>query len=393
MTRVPLPLRGVAVLLLAASTALGQTGEPPVEFTLDPSSPNSSDLLRQFSSESHNPLINLMVDGEFTALDAAPPKENAKIKPTPQAKTAEKEIEVDAESCPGEVECPTAPNCLPFAYCPPPPQQQCHCRKCQRKQRCGHRGGCGNGCGNGYGNGNPYLGWPGCPICFYGAPLVPCEGGCGGCRKHQRRGCGHSCGGNQGYGCGYGYGCGSGGWQGWNTMCGDGGWNQGCGGCMPYVAPPPQQQQCHCRKCQRQRKHGCGNSGCGNSSGYGYGYGGGWNMGYGGYMDCCGGCWTPPPQQQCQCRRCQRKHGGSNNCNYGGGYGCCSGNGYGYGYPGWAGGYEECNQGCGRRRHSRCHRNQGCQQPQPYACFGCPMMMPCMGGELLCGEGAFGSDF
>lgn len=381
MAHVPLPWRGVAVLLLAASTALGQTGEPPAEFSLDPSTPSSPDLLRQFSLESHNPLLNLMVDGEFTSYDAAPSKADAKIKPAPQTKASEKEIEVDSESCPGEIECPSAPVCLPFAYCPPPQQQQCHCRKCQRKQSRGHRGGCGGG-GNGYGN--PYLGWPGCPICFYGCPLVPCEGGCGGCRKHQRRGCGHGCG-NQGYGCAYGGGYG--GWQGWNSMCGDGFLNQGCCGfCQPYVAPPP--QQCQCRKCQRKR--GCGNSGGG--CGYGGGYGGGWGMGYGGFMDGCCGCWMPPPQQQCQGRKCQRKHGRSNNCNYGGGYGCCSGNGYGCGYPGW-GGYGECNEGCGRRRHSRCHRNQGCQQPAPYACFGCPMMMPCMGGELLCGEGAFGSDF
>jgi hypothetical protein len=393
--------------LLVASTALGQTPEPPAEISLDSLSPSSPDLLRQFSLESHNPLINLMVDGEFTSVDADPPKESAKIKPKAQSKAApDAKAEDDSASCDGspvEIDCPSAPVCLPFACpCPPPPPQQCHCRKCQRKHGHGHHGcgGQGNGCGYGgygYGGGygNPYLNWPTCPAwCFYGAPLVPCEGGCGGgcghhkhCRRHS---CGHGGCGNQG--CGYGgYGCGYGGWGGWNSMCGcgDGFGNNGwCGGCTPYVAPPP--QQCNCRKCQRHHKHGCSNNngygGCGYGGyGYGCGYGGGWGMGWGGFSDgWCGGCtpYVAPPPQQCNCRKCQRHHH----------HGCSNNYGYaGYGCPGWS--VDECNQGCGKHHRGRCHRHGGCQQPAPYASFGCPMMMPCMGGDLFCGDGAFGGNF
>lgn len=394
MVRVPLPFRGVAVLLLVASTALGQTPEPPAEFSLDSIGPSSTDLLRQFSTEIHNPLLTLMVDGELTSFDAAPPKEATKIKPTPQSKSASSAT-TESDSCPAEIECPTAPCALPFAcYPPPPPQQQCHCRKCQRKHSHGHRGGCGYGQGQGYGGGygNPYLNWPSCPAwCFYGAPLVPCEGGCGH-RRHQKHGCGHGGCANQGYGSPYGYGC----WAGWNAMGGDGCLDEGCcGGCMPFMAPPPQ-QQCHCHKCQR--KHGHGNSGYGGYP-YGGGYGGGWGMGYGGFMGegWCGDCMPymapPPPQQQCHCRKCQRKHhGSSNEYGYGGGYGyggCGSG---GCGYPGWAGDGEG-QGGCGKQRHGLFHHSRHCQQPPPYPGYGYPMMMSCMGGEPFCSDCAFGSDF
>jgi hypothetical protein len=300
----------------------------------------------------HNPLLNLMVDGEFTALDAVQPKEKegAKIKPTPQSKSTAPSDKTESDACPVEVECPTGPTLLPF--CPPPPPQ-CHCRKCMRQRSRGHCGH-GQGCGYGGGNGNPYLGWPSCPICFYGAPLVPCDGGC--CHGlFGKRKCGHQGCGNQGYG--------HGGWSGWNTMCGDGYLDGGYGCCMP---PPPQQK--HCRWCQR--KQGCGNNGYG--YGHGWPYGGGWGMGCG---DGCMPYVAPPPPQQCNCRWCQRK----NRCSNGYGYG------YGCGYPGWDG-----SDDCGRHRRglfSRCCKQQ---HPYPYSGYS---MMPCMDGDMFYGDGAFGGDF
>jgi hypothetical protein len=396
MVRVPLPYRGVAVLLLAASTAVGQTPEPPVElFSLDSVSPSPPDFLRQFSADPRHPLLSLMVDGELASLDAAPASQEAiKIKPQPKssstapaAESSDGVIVDDGQlgglgsglldgglgggvlggglgagglgdgllggglggGCGLGTMCSMGTNMMPFACAQPP----CGCRKCQRK--CHKHGG---GCGHGGGYGNPYMNWPTCPAwCFYGAPLEPCgQGRCG-------RRCGHKhCGGGAGYGnCGgYGYGYGGGYGGGWNMM-GEGFMDGGCGfggGCMPP-------QSCG-HKCHR-RHNRCGGGG-GYGCAYGGGYGGGWGMGSGGYMD--GGwgmgggyCGCYMPQQSCG-HRCHRGHGCSN---YGGGYG------YGGGYlcPGWDG----YGGGCGRRHcGGRCHR--GCQQPYY------PMMMPCMGGMM-----------
>jgi hypothetical protein len=360
MAHVPLPLRGVAVLLLAASTVFGQSPEPPADFALDSISPNSPDLLRQFSNETHNPLLNLMVDGELTSFEAAPPKEGTKIKPTPQTQSESSATAPSdgcvLDGCADGIECPTVPNFLPFACSPPTPP--CNCRKCLRNRSRGHCGG--NGCNGGYGN--PYLSWPGCPICFYGAPLVPCDGGC--CNHWRGKCWGHKCCPKQGQGYPYG-------WSGCNTMCGDGFWGGDfCDGCMPFVAPPPAQK---CRWCQR--KQGCGHSG--------YGYP---NCGYvfSGYCDGCSPYVAPPPPpQQSKCRWCQRKY---SSCGYG------YGGGYGYqgcGYPGWDGDGDGCGkhrQGFGLFRHCRC-----CQK-QPYPNYGCSMM-PSMDGDMFFGDGAFGSDF
>jgi hypothetical protein len=363
MVRVPLPFRGVAVLLLAASTVVGQTPEPPAEFlSLDSPAPNTPpDFLREFSADTRHPLLSLMVDGEVASLDAAPAQDSAKLKPTPKssaapAKTAPADgttvdgATVDGceggclfDGCgPAQNLCPMMPNLLPFACAPPP----C-CYKC--KHKCGHKkcGGCGYDCGN------PYLNWP----------------GCGGCCGHR---CGHKhCCGCQPYGGGYG--------GGWNMWGGDGfmDGSYGCGGCFVHCLP----LQCCCQKCHKHcRKSCCGCAGYG-----GYPYGGGWGMGYGGWDGGCGGCCMPPPP--C-CRKCHHKHG----CSYGCGY-------PGYGYPGWGGCgmasvYAACNVPCCEPcykhhcfgRHHRCH---GCQQPYPY-CPG-PMMMPCMGCDGYgLGGGGFG---
>jgi hypothetical protein len=353
MAHVPLPLRGVAVLLLATSTVVGQTPEPPAEFSLETNGPSSPDLLRQFSTEMHNPLINLMVDGELTSFDAAPPKEAAKIKPTPQSQSEPSKSEPSddcvADGCPAEVECPTVPNFLPFTCSSPPP---CNFRKCLRNRSHRHCDGCGP-CG---GCGNPYLGWPGCPVCFYGAPLVPCDG-CG-CNLFHKKCWGHRCCARQGHGC-------SCGWNSWNTMCGDGFLDEDCCGC--WSPPPP--------KCRWfQHKHGC------RHSGYGYPSCG----------DICGGLcdgcapYVAPSPPNCNCRWCQRKHGSS--C----GYGYCGGYGYqGCGYPGWDG----CDDGCGKHcRGFGLFRNCRCGHKQPpYPCYGSPM--PSNDGDLFCGDGAFGGDF
>lgn len=372
MVRVPLLFRGVAILLLIASTAVGQTPEPPTDLlSLDPLDSSPPDFLRQFSTDSRHPLLTLMVDGELASFEASSAQDSSKLKPTPKASSSASKSAAADDDCVldggvldgGQLGsgCPTVSNCLPFA-CFPLQAPACNCRKCQRQRKHGHSNCGGHGCGAGYGYGggwnNSYLNWPTCPAwCFYGAPLVPAQQGCG--RHCGRR---HHCG-NQN--CGYSYGCGYGG--GWNTMGGDGFMNSGCGCFMP---PPP--QQCGCRKCQRHhRQHGCGNQG------YGCGYGGGWGMGYGGYMDggFCGSCmpYLPPPQQNCQ-RRCHRKHGCSSNYGYWG-YGCP---GWG-GHPGWDGG--SCGSSCGRHHgHFRGHRCHG-QQPYPY----CPYstMTPCMGGEMF----------
>jgi hypothetical protein len=363
MVRVPLPFRGVAVLLLAASTVVGQTPEPPAELlSLDAMGPNTPpDFLREFSADTRHPLLSLMVDGELASLDAAPAQDSAKLKPTPKssatpAKTAPsagasvQSAPVDGcpdgglldggqggcllGDCSGENLCPTMPNLLPFACAPPP----CSCHKCRRK--CGHSN-CGN---NGYGwdCGNPYLNFSSC-------------GGCG-CRHCRHK---HGCGSQ---GCGYSYGGGY----------GDGSWGDGCacGGCFVHCEP----LRCCCH---RGHKHNKGCCGCG-----GYG-GGGWGMGYGGWDGgFCGGC-MPPPAPCCH-RKCHHKHG------------CYSGCGYsGYGYPGWGGCgmasvYAACNVPCCEpckhhcfRRHHRCH---GCQQPYP-------MMTPCMGCDGFGMGGGWGMGY
>jgi hypothetical protein len=359
MVRVPLLFRGFAVLLLAASTVVGQTPEPPAEFlSLDPLGPSSPDLLRQLSADPRHPLLNLMVDGELTSFDASAAQDSSKqdsskLKPTPQTpSTAPKAgasdgILVDGDGCQSDgcgallggggmfdgcAGCSAVPNLFSSACSPPP----CCCRKCLR------RFGRGHCCGGGYGAGaNPYLGWPTCPgWCFYGEPLVPCYDGC--CRK-RLFGHKHCCGGS---GCG-GMGMGCDGWM-------DGGF---CGGCMP--------QPCCGRKRLFGHKQCCG------GSGYGCGYGG-MGMGYDGWMDggFCGGCMPPP----CCCRRCLRKHG-------------C---GYGYGNAGWGGccggmsPYGGCGYGCGKQRCGLFHR-RCCQQSYPYC--QAPMMMPCMGMGMGMGMG------
>lgn len=357
MLRVPLPIRGVAVLLLAAATVVGQTPEPPAELlSLDSFDQGPPDFLRQFSADARHPLLALMADGELASLDASATQDSSKLKPTPQSSAKAPKTgssggatvdgaEVDGGALDGCQEgclfgggsfasgCSMGQSFMPFACAPPPPQ--CCCRRCQRK--CGHRhgGGCGYGAGAGYGwGGNPYLNGPSCgSLCFYGAPLVPGNQGCG----HRR--CGHRhCGGCANYGSSYGGGYGGG----WNMMGGEGFFGEGggfCGAWTPCMPPPT----CGCRKCQRHHHNRCGGGG----GGYGYGYGGGWGMGYGGYMEggfC--GCYMPQP---CNCHRC-RRHGCSSGYGYGGGYGC----------------------GCSRHHFGgRCHR--GCQQPYY------PMMMPCTG--------------
>lgn len=344
MARVPLLFRGVAVLLLAASTVVAQSPEPPAELlSLDSVGSEPPDFLRQFSADARHPLLSLMVDGELTTFETAAPQESAKLKPTPQtSKAAPKGAAAD--ECVlegGQVEgglfaggalgnaCSAVSNCFPFACAPPPP---CNCRKCQRQRRHGH--------GHGGGQGNPYLNWPTCPAwCFYGAPLEPCNQGCGRRRCGHRRGCG-----NQGYGYG-------GGW-------GEGFFDGGCGfgGYMP-------QQSCGCRRCQRRHhQQGCG-------------YGGGWDMG-------CGFCGAyMAPQQSCGGRKHHRRHG-------------CS-SGYGCGYGGWGmgyGGMESCygyGSGCGNR-HGRHHRGRRCQQQAyPYCSYS---MMSGIGGGSFGGGYAFGGD-
>jgi len=381
MVRVPLPFRGVAVLLLAATTVVGQTPEPPAELlSLDPLGPSTPDFLRQFSADSRHPLLTLMVDGELTSLEASAPQESSKLKPTPQASSAASKKAADddcvvedglLDGCQLGTACPSVPNYLPFACSPPP----CNCRKCQRERKhahahggnygcgAGYGYGCGQGYGYGQGYGNSYLNGPTCPAwCFYGAPLEPANRGC----------CGRHCGRQHGRGCpdyGFPYGGGYGG--GWNMTCGDGFMEGGCG--FGGYMPPPQ-QGCGCRRCQRHhQQQGCGNQGYGYP--YGGGYGGGWGMGYGGYTGggFCGGCmpYMPPPQQGCGCRKCQRHHQQQ-------------GYSYGYGCPGWS-----VNEGTGCGRHSRFHRHRGCSQPS-YPNYPYPMMMPCMGGESFGSEFSFG---
>ncbi|HEY7330634.1 MAG TPA: hypothetical protein VH592_23545, partial [Gemmataceae bacterium] len=229
MVRVPLPFRGVAVLLLAATTVVGQTPEPPTEFlSLDGIAPTTPpNFLREFSADTRHPLLSLMVDGEVAMVDAAPAQDSAKPKLTPKTPATPDKKEPAASApadgcqggglldgcqdgallggcrdggllggCAGESLCPTMPNVLPYACAPP----LCCCTKC--KHRCGHKNCGGCGCGN------PYLSWPGC-----------CDG-CG-CRHCRHK---HSC------GCAtYGGTCGGCGGDGWNTWGGDGYWGGDCG--------------------------------------------------------------------------------------------------------------------------------------------------------------------
>jgi hypothetical protein len=383
MVRVPLFFRGVAVLLLAASTVVGQTPEPPVEFpSLDSLAPHKPDFLRQLSSDARHPLLALMVDGELTSLDAPPAQEpskpgSSKLKPTPQTpKTGSSDgVLLDGPGCPSDdcggllddcpfaAACPTVPNCLPFA-CPPPPS--CCGRKFLGKFGRKHCGGCDHGVGCGWcPAANPYLGWPCCPAwCFYGAPLVPGNQGCCGrgfCCRHKRNRC-------DGYGYPY-----CGGYGGWGIGP-DGFVTVGfCDDCMPYTPPP-----CGCRKCQKHFKH---------NRGWGYDCPwGGWGMGYDGWVDggfC--GCVPPPPPPPCCCRKCQRKHGYS----------------YGYGYGGWDGcygcaaPYYACGGGKGKHHggFGLFHRCRGCQPPPPPCPFyPVPLMMPCMSAGPFCADCTFEGD-
>lgn len=318
MARVPLPFRGVAVLLLAASAVAGQTPEPPTELlSLDAFSSSSPDFLRQYSADPRHPLLALMVDGELTSFEADQAKDSAKPKlvpqPAPSASPKTKSsggIIVDGcpgDECPCDMACPMAPNMLPYACSPPP----CSCRKCQRK--CSHNR-------RGHSCENPYLNWPSCPgLCFYGAPLEPCQG------CHSRR-CSHkrcrSCAAD----------CGS--WDG-DSFCGCWMPSQSCG------------HKSHSRHNRCSRSSGCGYPCCAD----------GWGM-----EDCFCDCWTPPPS----CGHKSHRRHKCSNC-----YGCA-----GYACPGW--GADDCMASCSKCGH-RCggHRSRrghhGCQQP----CF-YPMMMPCM---------------
>lgn len=416
MVRVPLVFRGVAVLLLAASTVAGQTPEPPDELPLEPWRPQSTDFLRQYSGDTQHPLLSLLVDGELTALDAAatPSKDSSsRLTPTPQKDSAKPSltevppgaIEIDPLQASGglpndgfggcdglPIAGPQAPNCLPFA-CPPPPP--CYC--CQSKHRCKRQrcAPCYPPCCC-----NPYLGWP-CAMGGYPGYCGGCSQGCG--HKCRRQSCcaapccGYPCGGCGAGGYGYGYG---GGWGG-----GYGGGYGGCGGfmdgcCTPYIAPPPPPPPppCFCHKCRKKcggcQQPCCGYPGCGYG---GYGYGGGY--GGDGFMDggwgCGGPCCAPPP---CPCRKCQRKCG----CSYGYGYAGCGYPGWpAYPVPGWnmvEGGYNSftnpscfgCKRcGCGCWTHcSRCH----CGHVPPYPCCAYPTVMPCS-AEVgpFCGDGGFGA--
>jgi hypothetical protein len=297
---------------------------------------------------------------------------------------------------------------LPF--CTPPP---CTCRKCQRKHKHDHCGNYGPGYGCNYGpgcGGNPYLDWPcpmgGCSSCYGPAPYPCSYQGCGQGRcSHKSRhkhgcsydgqmysGCGYPYGG--GYGCGYGDGCG--------TMGCGGFMDSGCGGCTPYIAPPP--PPCSCRKCQKKHgggHHGGGYPGCGYpgwGSPYGGGCGDGWGtMGCGGFTDGCFGdsyapCASPPPL--CSCHKCQRKHGH--------GYAGC-------GYPGWPAypvpganqwdcgcdhcGKQRCCGGCGKHHGCWSHHGHFCRKPAPYPYWAYPQPMPCMMGESFCGDCGFDGGF
>ena len=405
MLRVPLPFRGVAVLLLTASTVVGQTPEPPAELPLESSAPGSPDFLRQYSSDLRHPLLQFMADGEFVSLDAESPR-SPRLTPKPETKSTTPSTESSpplSEVFADDIDCPEAPSFLPFA-CPPPPPL-CNCRKCQRMRKHSH-------CGNyNPGYGNPYLGWPGgCPGC-YGPSAYPYPG-CGshGCR--HKHGCGY---GYPGYGSpwggGYGGGYGSpwGGYGGgYGTMGYNGFMDGACGGgCMPYLAPPPPPPPpCFCHKCQR--KYGCGHHGGGYpgygspwGGGYG-GYGGGYGgMGYGGFMDgCCGGWGPPQPPPPPPCHKCLRKHGYS----YGYGYPGC-------GYPSWPaypvpganmvdGGYNGFMDpncfGCGKHQHCHglFHRLCGGHHTPPYPYYAYPRPMPCMmEAEPCCMDCGCGGDF
>jgi len=411
MLRVPLPFRGVAVLLLAASTAIAQTPEPPAELPLDPLAPSSPEFLRQYSDSSRHPLLQFLVDGELTSLDETPKQKekSPRLTPLPDAKNATPSTACGSSACEDlavEIDCPSAPCFLPYA-CPPPPPPMCHCRKCQRQRKHAH------GCGSGPSCGNPYLGWPGGYPGCYGPSPCPYQGCCSHKGRHK-----HGCGYGYGYG-GYGYGGGgspwggSGGYGGGCGMMGCDGFLDGgcCGSCMPYMAPPPPPPPppCFCRKCRK--KYSCGQQGCG-YPGYGSPWGGGYEGGYGGgygmmgscggFMDgCCGGGYAPPPPPPCPCRKCQRKHG----CSYGYGYAGC-------GYPGWPAypapganmwdngynGFTDPNcfgGGCKHHHcHGRCHHCRGCHHTQPYPWYAYPQAMPCMmDAEPCCMDCGCGGDF
>lgn len=273
MVRVSLPFRGVAVVLVFASAAAGQTPLSTTDFSDTFVSPLTPVLFWQspsampsfhapempsFYETEMPPLLDMGGEASLASFDALAPKDSPpRLTPTPEAKPKEKPKEQAAECCPEVVEeeaFPCVPTCLPFA-CPPPSKHTCH--RCARKQRRGHhnREGCGDGYEQGYGN--PYLGWPCGAECYPGfcAPPPPPAHTCRRCqRKHGHQNCGG------GYG-GYGYGAFGG--------C------MGCDGFMGQACPafycPPYPPQKSCRRCQR--KHGHQN--CGGNPGYGgYGYGG-----------------------------------------------------------------------------------------------------------------------
>lgn len=363
MVRVPLPFRGVAVLLLAASTVIGQTPEPPAELPLDPGSSSSAEFLRQFSSENNHPLLSLMVDGQLTSFDSASAPESSRIKPTPKTPPKTPAAEAD-EACPVEDECPEVATFLPYA-CPPPPP---HKHRLFHRHHDNEDGAYGSECGN------PYLGWP-CDMgnCYNPSPYSYQAKCCAGHKWFHKHGCAAN---NAPAYTGCHFPCGSG--YGGGFIDGD------CwGGCAPYLAPPPP-PPCHCRKCQRKHAHGQQ----GGYPGYGSPYGDYGSMGNDGFMDggFCDGCsaFAPPLPPQCHCRKCQRKRG------------------YGYegcGYPSWPAypvpganvvddcynGYSNAN-GCGCGKHhylfGRCHHHK--QQPYPYCAY--PQMMPCMDVESFCAD-------
>lgn len=323
MVRVSLPFRGVAVVLVFASAAAGQTPLPTADFSDTFFRPTQPTIFWQFPSEMSSffdddeasplletempPLAETLGETSLISFEAPATKDSPRLKPTPDAKAAAKPNAAPAattEECPEVVEeeaFPCVPTMLPFA-CPPP--QQAHCRKCARRQRRHHRGHQG-GCGQGYGN-------------AYGA------------------------------------------------------WSCGFEGCSNFCAPPPPAPTC--RRCQRKHGHrnNAGYAGCAGWGAFG-------GMGCEGFMGqaCPSFYCNPYPQQSC--RRCQRKHARHNRGGSGCGYDGC---GYGAGAYDCFSPYMAPNGyggGCGHHRRGLFHRHSCRQQQAPYSyqapCYGYPTMM------------------